>query len=222
MERQITIKGIGSLKVPVDFVEMVFNLDEVNKDYKKGYELFESHISEIQEIIQKCKFDKKDLKTSELKINPRYEHMNKKGTYVEIFKGYEFYTNMKLCFDFDPKRLGEVFALISKSKTAPKVKVEFTVKDKEAVKKNLLGSAAKDAKEKADILCQAMGVKLGQLEKINYNWDEVRIYSPALYDVEDCGFIGCSPDFNSTGGIDYTPDDISVEDDACFIWEITE
>ena len=65
-ERLITIKGIGKVTVPVDYIEMTLTFDELNKDYKKGYELFASHILEIQDIIQNCGFDKKDLKTSEL------------------------------------------------------------------------------------------------------------------------------------------------------------
>lgn len=221
-DRLITVKGIGALTVSVDFIEMFFTFDEVNKDYRKGYELFESHILEIQNIIQKCGFDKKDLKTSELKERTEYEQVKKNGSYVGVFKGYNFHTEMILRFDFSSSKLNEVFSAITKSKAAPRIKVEFTVKDKEAVKKALLGSAAKDAKEKADILCQSLDVKLGSLVKINYNWEEIHIHSNTFYDMEEkmIGW-GSSPDLYSTG-IDYTPDDIDVTDDASFVWEIVD
>ena len=34
--REITVKGVGTYHVPVDFVTVTFTLDELNKDYQKG------------------------------------------------------------------------------------------------------------------------------------------------------------------------------------------
>ena len=67
-----------------------------------------------------------------------------------------------------------------------------------------------------------MDVKLGSLVKINYNWEEIHIHSNTFYDMEEkmIGW-GSSPDLYSTG-IDYTPDDIDVTDDASFVWEIVD
>lgn len=218
MERQITVKGIGKMTVPVDYVEIKFTLDEMNKDYKKGYETFENHIQELQKIVQSIGFKKEDLKASELDVTPEYDNIRKNGKYIDVFKGYNFITELKLCFDFDSTKLGEVFSLTSDAKCAPRIDVEFTVKDKEEIKKNLLADAAKDAREKANILCEAMGVKLGNLITINYNWTEVNIYSNTNYALKhtDRVVYGCA----ERSLIDFTPDDISVTDNASFIWEI--
>lgn len=222
-ERLITVKGIGVVTVPVDYVEITLTLDEMNKDYKKGYENFEKHILALQEIIVGCGFKKEDLKTSEIRVYPKNERVKKGGHYVEVLTGYEFYSEMIVRFDFDSEKVGQIFASITQSKPSPRINVEFTVKDKEAVKKSLLAASAKDAKEKANILCQAMDVKLGKLQTINYNWDELKIYSQTkyllneerervLYDAYDVRY----------NGLDFTPDDIRVDDDASFVWEITD
>ena len=42
--RVITIKGIGSLDIPVDLIKIDFTLEETNKDYKKGHENFDNSI----------------------------------------------------------------------------------------------------------------------------------------------------------------------------------
>ena len=34
--REITVKGIGNLKAPVDCVVLTLSLEEVNKDYEAG------------------------------------------------------------------------------------------------------------------------------------------------------------------------------------------
>jgi len=215
-ERLITVKGIGTLKIPVDFIEVEFELRELNKDYEQGYSIFENSIYDLQKIITSLGFDKENLKTSEVDVKPEYDSIKKNGNYVQIFKGYIFDCELKLRFDLDSKKLAELLKAVSKSKAKPRIDIEFTVKDKEAVKKSLLAASAKDAREKADILCNAMGVKLGNLLTINYNWEEVRIYSPTrLSQHQELCCCGAAP-------IDFTPDDIDVTDDASFVWEITD
>jgi len=66
-------------------------------------------------------------------------------------------------------------------------------------------------------LCEGMGVKLGKLLCINYNWDEIIIHSSTRleygsFDKSECR---CSD-------MDFTPDDIPVEDGASFVWEIVD
>ena len=218
--REITVKGIGDLKIPVDFVEIHLTLEELDKNYNNGYQTFEDHILELQEIIQEIGFKKEDLKTSLINVYPKYENERRNDSYVNVFKGYNFFSEMKLCFDFDSQKLGEAFSSISTSDAKPRMNVNFTVKDKEAVKKRLLGAAAKDAKEKAQILCDAMGVKLGKLITINYNWDEIEIYSSTKYEMNTSPRMLCA-DIRDTS-VDFTPDDISVEDDASFVWAIED
>jgi uncharacterized protein YggE len=219
-ERLITVKGIGKMTVPVDYVEIKFTLEEINKDYKKGYETFESNILELQKFVQSIGFKKEDLKASEINVTPEYDSIRKNNKYIDVFKGYNFITELKLCFDFDSKKLGEVFSLSSTTKCTPKIDVEFTVKDKEAIKKKLLANAAKDAREKANILCEAMGVKLGNLITINYNWTDINIHSYTNYKLDNMITTGLCCREESL--VDFTPDDISVNDDASFIWEITD
>ncbi len=220
-ERLITVKGIGALTVPVDFIEITLILDEMNKDYKKGYDNFEKHLVDLQNIIESCSFNKEDLKTSELKVYPKNDQVKKGGRYVEVLVGYEFYSEMIVRFDFDSNKLSQIFASVAQSKPSPRIKVEFTVKDKEAVKKSLLAASAKDAKEKAEILCQAMNVKLGKLQTIKYNWDELKIYSSTRYSMDDDMLVCAAPDMGYTG-FNFTPDDIRVDDDASFVWEIMD
>ncbi len=216
INREITVKGIGSLSAKVDYITVIFTLDELNRVYKSGYEDFNSHISALQNIIEKLGFEKSDLKTSAISITTKYDSVKRNGDYVEIFAGYRFTTKMKLSFDFDSEKLGKVFASISEMDFAPKVNVIFSVKDEEFVKNQLLANAAKDARTKAQVLSEAMGVKLGKLITIQYNWDVIEIQSRTSYDFAATGRIKGSRE------IDFTPEDISLEDEAAFIWEIED
>lgn len=214
--REITVKGVGSLSAKVDYITVIFTLEELNRVYKSGYEDFNSHISALQNIIEKLGFEKSDLKTSAISITTKYDSVKRNGDYVEIFAGYRFTTKMKLSFDFDSEKLGKVFASISEMDFAPKVNVIFSVKDEEFVKNQLLANAAKDARTKAQVLSEAMGVKLGKLITIQYNWDVIEIQSRTSYDLDKhCRIAGSRE-------IDFTPEDIYLEDEAAFIWEIED
>ena len=130
--------------------------------------------------------------------------------------GYEFNSSLKLSFDFNPERLGKALEKLSKSEVKPNISILFSVKNKEAIKNKLLAAAAQDAKNKAEILCTALGAKLGQLLKINYNWDEINVYSNMRYE-KQC--------FDQSAAatadiIDFTPEDIDLTDNAFFVWEI--
>ena len=65
----------------------------------------------------------------------------------------------------------------------PELSIVFTVKDPSAVNKELLKSATANAREKAEILCEASGVELGKLLIIDYNWGRTQYhFTYRLYD----------------------------------------
>ncbi len=83
--------------------------------------------------------------------------------------------------------------------------------------KELLRAATINAKEKAQVLCDASGIELGELLSINYNWGELDIISRTDYMVEDrCMALP----IGGLADMDIEPDDIDVSDTATFIWEI--
>jgi len=212
--REITIKGIGNLTAKPDFVIITIGLEKINQNYSEGYKSFAQDMKKLQKTVEEVGFSKDELKASSISSSQHQEY--EKGKYVS--KGYRFAASLNLSFDFDPERLGKALEKVSKSEVKPSISIRFTVKDKEEIKNQLLAAAAQDAKKKAEILCTALGVKLGQLLKINYNWEEIDIYSCMDYkmEMEEC-CIGSAP---GDDAIDFTPEDIDLTDDASFVWEI--
>ena len=105
---------------------------------------------------------------------------------------------------------------IADSRVNPKINIDFTVKNPAAVNELILQDAAANAKRKAEILCAASGVKLGELVCIDYNWGEITYISQAKYAMEDCIMSAAA----SPCDIDIDPDDIDAGDTATFVWEI--
>lgn len=168
----------------------------------------------LYKTLEGIGFDKKDIKASVIRVNTKYTH--KQGN--DVFAGYAYRTTMNLYFEFDSDLLGKIFPAMADSGINPQIRISFTVKDKEEIKNRLLSAAAKGARNKASILCEAMDVKLGKLIKINYNWDEIDIYSNTAYMRDYAVSIGSAPSYESE--IEFSPEDIDITDDAVFVWEI--
>ena len=142
---------------------------------------------------------------------------DKNGSYKRVFNGYVFSHNLKVEFDFDTKRLAQALSAISKCLAKPELTIRFTVKDPSAINKELLKSATINAKEKAEILCEASNVELGSLLSIDYNWGELNIYSHTDYSLAE--YCMAMP-MEKMSAIEIEPDDIDVSDTATFVWEI--
>lgn len=113
-------------------------------------------------------------------------------------------------------RLSETLSAVSECSSHPQLSISFTVKDTTAINEEMLRSAAANARKKAEILCEASGVKMGALIAIDYNWAELNFHSRTQYMLREG-----TRDFGMTdSAIDIEPDDIDVSDTATFVWEI--
>lgn len=216
-DRIITVKGVGSTTIKVDYIIITLILDSIDKDYDEVMKVETQKLNTLTNCLMESGVDKKEIKTVNFKVGTNNESIRDKyGNYKEIFKGYQCYHKLKVSFDYDVSLLNKILSAVSKSDSNPKVSISFTVKNQNNISEELLKSACQDAKRKANILCEASGYKLGQLLKIDYNWREVYFESKTEYDV---------PEFLRTRRfykehIDIVPEDIAASDSAVFIWEI--
>lgn len=217
MAKTITVKGIGKATAKPDYVEISMELESKHKNYDKAMSIAADNIQRLTETLCGIGFEKESLKTTNFDVDTDYNHVkDSNGDYKSVFVGYEVTHNLKLAFDFNMDRLSEVLSAISKCSSNPKFSIDFTVKDATAINEEMLRCAAANARRKAEILCEASGVKMGALIAIDYNWAELNFHSKTQFmcreETRDLGIIGSA--------IDIEPDDINVSDTATFVWEI--
>lgn len=216
MARTITVKGIGKTSAKPDYVVLTMTLESKHKDYDKAMSMAGDHIQHLNEILCGIGFETGSVKTTNFNVRTDYDRVkDRNGNYQSVFSGYEVTHNLKLAFDFDMGRLSQALVAIAGCLSRPQLSVAFTVKDATAINEEMLRSATANAKRKAEILCEASGVTLGDLVAIDYNWGELDIYSHTHYDCceEAMPMMACK-------SIDIDPDDIDVSDTATFVWEI--
>lgn len=216
MEKTIVVKGIGTASVKPDYIEISMQISSTEEKYAASVEAANKRIALLQNAVVAAGFPKEELKTLSFNVRANYEAVpDENGRYRSQFTGYRCDYQLKLSFDMDAKRLAETLTAISDSGADAEFSIQFTVKNPESVGAELLKSATENARQKAEVLTAASGVKLGALLKIDYNWADVNVVSASRYSMEmerGVAAAGAVPEFE--------PEDIKSNDSATFIWEI--
>lgn len=217
--RTITVKGVGTASTPPDLTVISLNITEKAREYVDSVNGANERIEKLQAAFAKVGFAKEDLKTLSFNARTNYENYHDKedGTYKQRFAGYACEYHLKLSMDFDNKRLSETLEAIANSGANAEQSIEFTVKEPEKVSARLLKAATENARQKAEVLCAASGVTLGELVNIDYNWSNITIHSASVYSEQFRGMNDAAP---AAAMPEFEPDDIKSSDTATFVWEI--
>ncbi len=214
--KTITVKGLGKVTKSPDSIIINMKLLSFDKEYDLTMEKATKNLEEINSSLINIGFCKDMIKTTDFNVYTKYDNVRVENTYKYTFMGYECQQALKIQFDMDIKKLANVCSVISKCNAEPEITVHFTIKNPKELNEELLKSAATNASEKAKILCEATGVKLGDLVNIDYNWHDLNTYSNTNYHLEK----RCLAASTMQNNIDITPDDIDFSEEVTFIWEI--
>ena len=214
MERTIRVKGKGKISVKPDTIKITIKAEGVRWNYDETIEQSTYDTRILRDAVEKAGLDPKNLKTTYFSIDSKYKsYHDKNNDYKEKFVGYEYNHSAYIEFDNDNKILGKVLYELAHCDVKVKFDINYTVKDKEKVKNDLLEKAVEDSTTKAKVLAKASGVKLKEILNIDYSWGEIEIYSSPMDDWMVC-------EAASTYDIDIEADDIDVQDTVTITWTI--
>lgn len=210
--RTIRITGTGQLKLRPDVTVITMNLRGKCPDYDKTLEKSASDTELLKNALEQFGFERRDLKTTDFNVSADYERYEKNGTYHTRFAGYEYEHALKLEFDSDNERLGKILTALSGCGANPELEISYTVKDREAAKNELLGNAVANAMAKAEVLTRAAGVRLKEIQSVDYSWGEINFNVKPMRKAINTALRACTPDFE--------PDDLQLSDTATVVREI--
>ena len=214
--KTITVKGTGRISAAVDTVELSFSVSEKHKDYDKALGGAAAKVDALERALSKADVPAKDLQTGGFQVHTEYEgERDRNGDYRNVFAGYVCSYELKLRFGFDPDRLGAALAAVAESKALPQMNISFTVGEPETLRAVMLQAAADQARAKAECLCAAAGVRLGELQKIDYDFGHLDFRSDTVMDM-GAGAMKAKRSLAAN----FRPEDIALQDSAVFVWEI--
>lgn len=215
MDRTITVRGTGRVSVEPDLSVLRMSIRSLDRKYEKAMDAAAVQIASLQTALEQLGFRKQDLKTESFNVCSEYEGLqDENGNYRNVFKGFACTHMLKLEFSFDTERLSSVLSAAAGCTAEPELSISFSVKDQHAVREALLKDAAENAKQKAQTLCAASGVRLGELLNISYDWNDMDIASPTGFAMEKrCMAM-------DTANMQIQPDQIMLSDEVSFVWQI--
>ena len=218
--RTIRVTGKGQIRVKPDMTRITMTLTELYKEYSETLRRSSEDTEVLKDVLAEFGFERSDLKTLSFNVDTEYEsYRDRNNDYKQKFVGYRFNHILKVEFESDNDRLGNILFALANCRVKPEFRISYTVKDPEAAKNLLLGKAVTDAREKAVVLTQAAGVTLKDIQSIDYSWGEIDFeYRPMRGDVlmECCEAPMAAKSYNP----DIEPDDIDVSDTVTVVWEI--
>ena len=219
MARTITVKGVGNVSAKPDYITLGLSVTSKELDYEKAMVGSSRKIELLENSINRLGFAKGDLKNTSFNVTTLYENVSdRQGNYRRQFCGYSCVYRFNLSFDFDNGRLSDTLAAIMVCGADPELSISFTIKDPAWLKEQMLERAAADAKARAEILCRAANVELGQLVSIDYDWSEIGFIPPSSDHMAMCVPTGSAELGSHMPEVE--PDDLQWNDTARFVWEI--
>lgn len=220
--RTIRVTGKGLIKVHPDMIRITITLEGRSSEYGETLKRSAEDTEQLKDLLEPFGFKRTDLKTLSFAADTEYESYDEKvGDRMEYrrrFAGYKFRHVMKVEFDSDNDRLGQILYALAASPLHPEFRLSYTVKNPEAVKNKLLAKAVKDAAAKAKVLTEAAEIYLGSIQSMDYSWGEINFEIEPMgsgMEFDECCMKGC----NSLM-MDIEPDDIEVKDSVTVVWEI--
>lgn len=214
-ERTIRVKGQGKISVPPDTIEINMVLISVKPTYEEAMNAASKALDDLRNCLKSVGFEKEDIKTTRFAVNTKYENVrDDNGNYKNVFLGYEVTNNLKIEFEQNNIKLGRVLNALSACPSTPEFSILYKIKDDTKAKNLLLWNAIEDAKEKAKIMSQVAGVRLGKILSIDYTPGEIGIYRE-MYSVNK-GL----PLMANGAMIDLVPENLELEDSVIIVWKI--
>ena len=214
--RTISIKAEGKAKANPDLVIFSISTALTRKEYGESIDASNRLVNRLKQDFESIGFKKEDLKTTNFSTHQVVEYVEtgliskKQERQLEGFKTCH---DLKIEFDLDDAKISEVLKCLKNYRRDVQFRIYFSVKNRDAMKREVITDATKNARLNAEILAEASSVKLGDLIKIEYNWNEFNFNSGAYYDADFLCDYGPSD-------ISFTPDSVEISDTAAFVWEI--
>ena len=219
MTRTIKVTGLSKVKASPDYTRISLILSDTLKEYDACLAKSVEDMNIIVECIKGFGFERNELKTSSFEIDRKMQsYRDKNDNWKERFLGYEYTENLNFTFKNDNERLGKILYALAHLPITPEIRISYFCSDVETIKNQLLALAIQDAKQKAELLSGASGVKLCEILDIDYSWvdvtlelDDLKLFPAGA--PKDC----CS---KASYDVDIEPDDISTSDSVRITFRI--
>ncbi len=183
-EDRFSVNGSGIVYAKADIANITVGLKTGTK--KSAAEATADSTEKMNRIIKSLNdlsIEEKDIKTADYSLNPVYNWLEGKG---QVLQGYEVTQNVSVKVR-DLTKIGDVIAKTTEQGANQIGNVSFTIDDEYELKNEARELAIQKAKEKAQLIAEQTGMKLGEVKSVYENADissPIPMYANAKMDLE--------------------------------------
>lgn len=209
-QKTIRVMGVGNVKVAPDTTRLRFDVESLHKDYESAYAEAAVGNKELRKALERLQLPKDSLRTSDFSITKETEWNRKEEK--RVFVGFKLQQSLTIDLPLDSVITSKVMSALGTAWPELEVKIYFVKKDTHDVNLQILESAVKDAREKAEVIAGTLGRKLGGIVNVDYSKRRLDV---SFREERDYCRVGV---FEDAGSIDYTPEDIEAGDTVETVW----
>lgn len=165
---RFSVVGSGTVYAKADIANITVGLKtEVEKTAAEATADSTSKMDAIISSLKDLGIEEKDIKTTDYSLRPVYNWTENRG---QILQGYEVSQNVGVKVR-DLDKIGDVIAKTTEKGANQIGNVSFTIDDEYDLKNQARELAIQKAKEKASLIAEQTGMKLGEVKGVYENAD---------------------------------------------------
>ncbi|MEP3890656.1 MAG: SIMPL domain-containing protein [Hellea sp.] len=185
---KIQVSATGTTNMAPDMATVSAGVVTQGKTAREAMFGNATKMTRVFEELEAAGIERKFITTSQLSLQPKYNYQNRQSPKIE---GYEA-RNTVSAKTYDLDTVGAMLDALVKAGVNNINGVQFSIKDSKAAKDKAREDAIREAREKAESMAAAAGVKLGKLKSLSESGGNFRP-QPVAYAMEARSAGGSTP-----------------------------
>lgn len=170
----------------------------------------------VNSVLLPQGFSKENMKTEQFLIQKENRYNEKTNMYE--FVNYSYLQTATLEFDYEREQLAIIMEEIRKLSNPPLIHIDFTLKDIQACKRDMIDRAYQDAYNQAFTIAKAAGKTLKDCMKIDFQPNSAEYVVRGYENLPVTLKHGISRTFEETMNTIFTPQNITVSENLYCLW----
>ena len=183
-DSEITVIGTGEVLIPADTAVVSLGVSATDREVLKAQRKANETIAAIREALIKAGVKEEDINTDYINIYASYDYSD--GS--EQLKGYNANSTLAIRVT-DIEAVGEVIDIAFEAGANTLNGINFSASDTTEAEAKAMKKAVEDAKDKAEVLAEASGLKIRGIDEIvesgTYSYDRGMMNGFAKATAED-------------------------------------
>ena len=184
---KIQVSATGTANMAPDMATVSAGVVAQGKTAREAMFGNATKMTRVFEELDAAGIEKKYITTSQLSLQPKYNYQNRQAPKIE---GYEA-RNTVSAKTYDLDTVGAMLDALVKAGVNNINGVQFSIKDSKSARDKAREDAIREAREKAESMAAAAGVKLGKLKSLSESGGNINA-RPVAYAMESRSAGGAS------------------------------